>query len=135
MFQMKQFSLVIIGILITATAMAAIVAEQMKVVTVCKDVRVGMDGGIGAAIESGGLTPHMSVSLFIEHYRGHDKLKTVAVNRSLSQSLKHDVFTSPEAPEFKLVVANNTNSKGRFPASLEANVDGKKVAIKLACTK
>ena len=115
--------------------MCAIVAERMKTVAVCKDVRIGMDGGIGAAVEEGGLTPHFAISLFSEHRKGHRKLKTLDIVPDFSSSGEQDVFKAAEAPEFRLIIAKNRTINGRFPASLEANLEGKKLRVKLACTK
>src|SRR5580698_8202865 len=98
--RMKQFSLIFIGLLVTATTMAAIVAEHMKTVTLCKDIRIGMDGGIDASIESGGLTSRISVSLFSDHYKTRNKLQTYdGIEQWESDVGLHDIFISPEDPD------------------------------------
>jgi hypothetical protein len=131
---MKQFSLVILGLLITVSAMSAIRLDRMRVITTCRDVRIGMDGGIGAAIETGGIVPRFSVSLFLEHYKSHNKLKTLDVQQA--PSVAHsDVFVATDAPGFKFVIDKSKNANGRFPASLEATVEGKQVAVRLVCSK
>ena len=142
MINAKMFAIVLVVGLITATAMSALVADRMKTVTVCKDARIGMDGGIGATLEFGGLNPHFLVNLFTQHYKSHDKFKSLDVKPDLKVAMPQahtSIIGGAQAyvaTDFKLTVsATKKQGTDRYPASLETHLDGKKVTVALVCTK
>lgn len=127
----KSLSIIFVIGLVTASAMAALVADKMHVVTTCKDVRVAMDGAIDAVVESGGLNrQRTAVTLFKSHNRKKIKIQTVEVNM---QQAKSGMYYMGE--NLRLSVGKNVNSKtGRQPAYLQGEVEGEKLNIAMGCT-
>ena len=90
-----------------------------------------MDGGIGAILESGGVSPRYSITLLRQHYKGHDKIKTLEVT-SLFESTD-EVYSSKDV-KLKVSSIKKAGSEN-FPAIIEAEIDGKKIADYLVCKK
>jgi hypothetical protein len=129
---MNKTALLAAGLLITASAMAALVAEKMEITKTCNDVRVAMDGAIDATVEKGGLTsPKWVVTLFKHHNYKKYKLDSIEVNPAIGAG-DTQAFVGQN---LKLTVSNKINKSGRQPASLMGEVGGEKVSVNLGCTK
>ena len=127
----KGFSfLLIMGILIAASAMAAFVAERKHVMESCKDVRVAMDGGYSAVVESGGLNPSTQITIYQEHNRKRVKVDKMVVELEPNS----EGLTNYVGHKLKLVLHKKTQSStGRQIASLQGEVKGEKVSATLSC--
>jgi hypothetical protein len=129
----KGIVVVLAGLLLTFSAMGALMAEKMQVTKVCKDVRVAMDGAIDAVVETGGLTSAKTmVTLFRHHNRQKIKMDSIEV-RPYRDSSGVDTYAGENV---QLRVASQINPKtGRQPASLQGEVNGERFQIPLGCMK
>jgi hypothetical protein len=129
----KSFSVMLImGVLIAASAMAAFVAERKHVMESCKDVRVAMDGAYSAVVESGGLNPSSQITIYQEHNRKRVKIDKMVVEVEPNG----EGFNSYVGDKLKLVLHKKMQSStGRQIASLQGEVQGEKVSATLSCGK
>ncbi len=124
--------MLIMGILIAASAMAAFLSERKHVIESCKDVRVAMDGGYSAIVESGGLNPATQITIYQEHNRRRVKVDKVPVEIQAN----HEGLSTYVGEKLKLVFHKKVQaSTGRQIASLQGEVKGEKVSATLTCGK
>jgi len=120
----------IMGLLVIASSVAAFVADRKHVMESCKDVRIAMDGGFSAVVESGGLNPTTQMTVFQEHNRRKIKVDKFDVNPQPNTEGQYSYLGA----KLKLVVHNKVQpSTGRQIASLQGEVKGEKVSATLSC--
>jgi hypothetical protein len=130
----KTLLVILFTVLITVSAMAALVANRSRVTAVCKDLRVAMDGAIDATVESAPLTHQHSLTVFKHRTAGRARKEVLAVHSPLHHVREKgkEVFSDQG---LKLVISKKQDpANGRFPASLDTTIDGKKVTLKLGCS-
>jgi hypothetical protein len=122
--------LLVMGILIAASAMAAFVADRKHVMESCNDLRIAMDGGYSAVVESGGLNPSTQITIYQEHNRKRIRIDKVPVDFQPNGEGQSTYV----GEKLKLVVHNKKQSStGRQLASLQGEVKGEKVSATLSC--
>jgi len=122
----------VMGLLIAASAMAALVADRKHVTESCKDVRVAMDGGYSAIVESGGLNPSTQITIYQVYNRKRVKIDKVPVEVKPNP----EGLTTYVGDGLKLVLHKKVQSStGRQIASLQGEVRGEKVSATLSCGK
>ncbi len=132
----KQIFIILAGILITGTAMAAMMSDKMKTTVMCKDARIGMNGGLAASIEVGGIKRHTAVTVYTQKING----KTTFIKQG-SSDVSHLIPTRVGENQDKYLSKNleltisrvKDQRSGQFPANLSANLEGQKFAAKLLC--
>jgi hypothetical protein len=131
--EQRSFSVMLVmGLLIAASAMAAFISERKHVMESCKDIRVAMDGGYSAVVESGGLNPSTQITIYQEHNRKKVKIDKIPVEVESN----HEGLSTYVGEKLKLVFHKKTQSStGRQIASLQGEVKGEKVSATLTCGK
>ncbi|MDZ4678569.1 MAG: hypothetical protein SGI74_13810 [Oligoflexia bacterium] len=132
----KQIFIILAGILITGTAMAALMNDKMKTTVMCKDARIAMNGGLATGIEVGGLKRHTAVTLYTQKING----KTTLVKQG-SLNVSHFIPTQSGVNQDKYTGENieltvsrvKDQRSGKYPASIKANLEGQKFAANLLC--
>ena len=116
-----------------AMALTGLAVDKMKVVTVCKDVRIAMDGGYSAAILAGGIRHRTVVQVYKLHAMKRVSLGAVEV---LPQSVyingvPTEIF---RASDLKLMIRDQSEPpvRGR-PATLWAQVGNEKISAQMGC--
>jgi hypothetical protein len=128
----KNLSVVVVLVLITVSAMAALVAEKMRPVKVCKDVRVAMDGAIDAVVENSGLSNRYAVTLFKN--KNYKKIKIGTIDVAPEVVAKGRAADSYLGDGLRLTIGKNVNPKtGRQPASLQGEIEGQQVSVAMGC--
>ncbi len=123
---------IVMGLLVAASATAAFVADRKHVMESCKDVRVAMDGGYSAVVESGGLNPSTQITIYQEHNRRRIKVDKIPVEIEAN----HEGLRTFVGQNLKLELHKQTQSStGRQIASLQGEVKGEKVSATLSCAK
>jgi hypothetical protein len=104
--------------------------QKKKVTESCRDIRVAMDGGFAAQIESGGLSPSTELTIYQEHNRKRIKLGTIPVVSKANP----EGLPSYEGAELSLVIHGATQkATGRQLASLTGKINGAPVSATLGC--
>jgi len=124
--------MVVMGLLIAASSLAAFVADRKHVTESCSDVRIAMDGAYSAIVESGGLNPSSQITIYQEFNRKRIKVDKIPVNLQPN----NEGQSTYSGERLKLVLHNKTQpSTGRQIASLQGEVRGEKVSATLSCAK
>ncbi len=127
---MNTKTLVVIGCILFGGAVYALHTDKMRVKTVCRDVRLYMDGGIDATIEAGGLNYHRAVNVFRRENRKRIFIAHSDVVRMQGAS-SADIYA---APDFKLTIKKGMPAGERgTPATLEGTVDSEKISVRMSC--
>src|SRR5579862_2620214 len=118
--EQRSFSVMLVmGLLIAASAMAAFISERKHVMESCKDVRVAMDGGYSAVVESGGLNPSTQITIYQEYNRKRIKVDKIPVEIEAN----HEGLRTFVGQNLKLELHKQTQSStGRQIASLQGEV-------------
>jgi hypothetical protein len=130
----KQVLMILTGILLTGTAMAAFISEKMKTTVMCTDVRIAMNDSLAAGIEIGGLKRHNAVTIYTQKINGKTTLikqGSVDVFRYLKSSENLEKYSGRG---LELNISKVKDKHGAFPATLHAELEGKKFAANLMCS-
>ncbi len=118
--------MLIAGLLIAGSTTASFVSSRKHVVASCRDIRVAMDGGFSAVVESGGLTATSELTIYQEHNRKRIKVEKVPVVVQRTGSYVGDGL--------KLEVLKRSPASGKTMASLEGEIRGERVSATLNCS-
>jgi len=122
----------IVGLFLFGGAVYALHTDKMRVVTVCRDARLYMDGGVDAEIEAGGLNFHHDAKLFRRVNSKDIFLGTYNINNETPSKDAIQVFSSGE--ELKLSIFKNKGQTSQgYPGHLDALFKGEKISVNLAC--
>src|ERR1700677_4882571 len=79
-----------LGLLLSGGAVYALHTDKMRVITICRDSRLYMDGGVDAELEGGGLNYHHATKLF-KRKNGKDVLiSELPITREADQTYFSD---------------------------------------------
>src|SRR5438445_779640 len=131
----KRRVIIILGIcLLAVSTMAALSADKMKVVAVCRDVRIGMDGGINATIEASRLTIQKSVTVFTQKNGPNVKIGSMEVSAFPFRTTEA-IADSYIGAKFNLALSKKeTRLPDRIPANIDAELNGKKITATMLCS-
>jgi hypothetical protein len=114
-------------------AVFALHNNAMNVTTICKDVRLYMDGGVDAEIEEGGLAYHIDAKLFRRSNNHEVYLGTYNITEETPpQSPIETLVAGPDGLKLS-VFKNRPQSIYGYPAQLEAHLGPEKISVRLNC--
>jgi len=130
---MTARGVIVAGLVLFGGAVYGLHTEKMRVVTVCRDARLFMDGGYDAAIAAGGINLHHSVTIYKKHFREEVPVGSIVVTGESSPVAAQQVLTAPNL-KFSLFRDQPPTLYGT-PARLEANLGKEKISVSLLCRK
>lgn len=135
----KKKIIITLGIcFLTAASAMGLKAEKKKVVAVCKDVRIGMEGTLSAEVEASRLTSQRSIKLFTLKNGHHVFMTSIDVSsvpvKKGSPVVEAYTGSGLSLNIGKLDKRQLATAQKKFPAMLQAQLDGRTVLSKMTCS-
>jgi hypothetical protein len=117
----------ILGLSLFGGAVYALHTDKMNVLTICRDSRLYMDGGIDAEIEGGGLNYHHATKLFRRKNN-----KDVFISEFLVTSETDQTYLSGDKMKLAIFKNKKQNQYG-YPGHLDAKLEGETISVNVNC--
>jgi hypothetical protein len=124
---MNAKTVLILGLLLFGGAVYALHSDKMRVLTVCRDSRLFMDGGIDAELEGGGRNYQHAAKLF-----RRKNYKDILISELPITSETEQSFVSGEILKLS-IFKNQKQTKYGYPGHLDAKLAGEIISVNVDC--
>jgi len=129
---MNSKVVLILGLLLFGGAVYALHTDKMRVLTICRDSRLYMDGGIDAELEGGGLNYHHAAKLFRRKNNKDVLISEFQITSESEPSSKEQTYLSEELVKLAIFKDQKQTVYG-YPGHLDAKLDGETISVNVNC--
>jgi hypothetical protein len=122
----------VFGLLLFGGAVYALHTDKMQVLTICRDSRLYMDGGIDAELEGGGLNYHHATKLFRRKNNEDFFISEFPVTSETLSKEDDQVYLSANNVKLAIFRTRKPTQYG-YPGHLDAKLDGQNISVNVVC--